>query len=161
MAVTPDTLLVANGFGNCLPERYADILDRVVGIDMQIPFSTDVEVNQAMTRDLIEHMVEKGNTGIQFLLAGTVKIKRDPNLGLAGVSYHFCFALDRHIEGASGHKAGLQRGQKRRVFLRRANGDAQAILQKRVHFTDIFYQHLLLLQALEHLGTRQAGAVNA
>ena len=110
MAVTPYTLLVADGFGNCLPERYPDILDRVVGIDMKIPFCTDVEVNQTMTRDLIEHMVEKGNTGIQFLLAGTVKIKRDPNLGLAGVSYHFCFALDRHVERASGHKAGLQRG---------------------------------------------------
>jgi hypothetical protein len=31
------------------------------------------------------------------LLAGAIKIERDPNFGLAGVSHHLCFTLDRHV----------------------------------------------------------------
>jgi len=161
MTVTPDTLLVANRLGHCLAKRDTHIFYCVVGIDMQITLGADVKINQTMTRDLIQHVVEKRNAGVQFLLAGTVKIERDPDLGLAGVSYHFCFALNRHVGRSSGHKAGVQRGHEHGVFLRCTHSNAQTVLQKRVHFTDIFHQHPVLQETLKHVGTRQARTLNA
>jgi len=79
-------------------------------IDVQVTLSADIEINQPVAGDLVEHVVEKRNTGIQFLLAGTVEVQRHPYLGFAGVPYYFGFTLSRHVGSGSVHQAGLQRG---------------------------------------------------
>jgi hypothetical protein len=46
----------------------------VVSIDMQITFGDDVDIDQAVTCNLVEHMFEEGYAGIQFALTGTIEV---------------------------------------------------------------------------------------
>ena len=70
----------------------------MVGIDMQITLGFDVEINEAMTCDLVQHVVKERYAGFELLLTGTVEIDRDPDLGLAGVANDFCCAWHGHDE---------------------------------------------------------------
>ena len=57
MAVTHDSLLVAKRLPECLPQGDADVLDRVVIVDVQVAGGLDVEIEGAVTRDLFEHVL--------------------------------------------------------------------------------------------------------
>jgi hypothetical protein len=46
-----------------LAERDADVLDGVVGVDVQVALRLDVEVEHAVARHLVEHVLEKRHAG--------------------------------------------------------------------------------------------------
>jgi hypothetical protein len=48
MAIATDALLVPQGLGKCLAKGDADILDCVVGIDVQISLGLYLQIDQAM-----------------------------------------------------------------------------------------------------------------
>jgi hypothetical protein len=50
---------VADRPGNGLAESDADVLDRVVRIDMQVALRLDVEVEHAVASHLVEHVLEE------------------------------------------------------------------------------------------------------
>jgi len=89
MPVAGQPFLVAPGLGQCLTEGDADVFDRVMGVDMQIALCLDIEIDQAMAGDLVEHVVEKRNPGGKFALAGTVEIETHGNLRLQRVACDF------------------------------------------------------------------------
>jgi hypothetical protein len=74
MAVAADALLVAHRLGHRLAQRDAHVFDRVVAVDVQVAFGLDVQVDQAVAGDLVQHVVEKGDAGGQLGLAGAVKV---------------------------------------------------------------------------------------
>ena len=94
MAVTPDALLVAERLGERLAERNADVLDRVVGVDVQVALGRDIEIEHTVARDLVEHVVEKGHAGIERAAAAAVKIELDVDLRFLGVAFDFSCAHD-------------------------------------------------------------------
>ena len=49
----------------------------------------DVEIEQAMPRDLVEHVVQKRHAGGQLLLTGAVQIDLHTDLRFAGVANDF------------------------------------------------------------------------
>ena len=63
MTVPAHTALVPDCAGDRLPERDADILHRVVGINVQIAGGLDLEIDQAMAGDLVEHVIEETDPG--------------------------------------------------------------------------------------------------
>ena len=63
VAVAADALLVADRLGDRLAERDADVFDRVVAVDVQVALGVDVEVDQAVAGDLVEHVVEEADAG--------------------------------------------------------------------------------------------------
>src|SRR5438105_15216052 len=75
MAVTPYAFLVAHRLGYRLSERDADIFHRVMRIDVQVAPGLDFQVDQAMPRNLVQHMVEEGYAGIQLLPAAAVEVE--------------------------------------------------------------------------------------
>ncbi len=154
VAIAAYAFLVADGFGKRLTQRDADILDRVMRIDMQVALGADVEIDQPVARNLVQHMIEKGNTGIQLLLASAVEVDRYPDLGLAGIADDFCCAC--HGLRGSGIQAGFERCQELLILGRGAHGDPQAVFQQSMHSTDIFHEHLLCQKAFKDLRTRQA-----
>src|SRR5574343_1497962 len=89
VTVAGQPLFIAPGLGQRLPESDADILDSVVGIDMQITLGVDIKVDQAMTGDLVEHVVEEGHAGGKFALAGTIEVETHGDLRLEGVTGYF------------------------------------------------------------------------
>ena len=40
-------------------ERDTHVLDGVMGVDLEVAVGRDVEVHQAVARDLVEHVIEK------------------------------------------------------------------------------------------------------
>src|SRR5712692_7725760 len=76
MTVTPYAFLVADRAGDRLAERDPDVLDRMVGVDLQIAFRLDIEIEHRVARDLIEHMIEKRHAGREGRLAAAVEVDR-------------------------------------------------------------------------------------
>ena len=81
-----NALLVASRLGERLTEGDADVLDRVVRVDVQIALGVDIEVDEAVARDLVEHVFQKWNPGLEAGHAGAVQIHADRDLGFFGIS---------------------------------------------------------------------------
>jgi hypothetical protein len=60
---------------------------------MQVASGLDVQVDEAMTRDLVQHVVEETDAGGQLGLAGAVQIDAHEDLGFFGVAANFSGAL--------------------------------------------------------------------
>lgn len=98
MAVAADAFLVADRLVHGLAQRDADIFHRVVGVDVQVAGGVDVEVDQAVPGDLIEHVIEERHAGLEAGLAGAVQIQADADLGFGGAA--------GYGGGAVGHRSG-------------------------------------------------------
>lgn len=96
MAVAADALPVADRFRDGLAERDADVLDRMVIVDVRVPMRFDVEIDETMARDLVEHMVEKRDARRKLLPAGAVEVDLHTDLRFAGVANDL-----RHAHGVS------------------------------------------------------------
>src|SRR5690554_2048007 len=53
---------------------------------MDVAIAVNVEIDQAMTGDLVEHVVEERHAGIDALAAGAVEINGRANAGFLGVT---------------------------------------------------------------------------
>jgi hypothetical protein len=78
--------LVADRFGHRLAEGDANVLDGVVSIDVQVALGLDLEVEHAVARDLVEHVLEERQAGRKLRRALAVQVHTDPDLGLFGVA---------------------------------------------------------------------------
>jgi hypothetical protein len=58
----------------------------VMRIDMQITGRVQFNIDHAVPRDLIDHVIEKWNAGIEFGDAFSIKINDDADLGFFGVA---------------------------------------------------------------------------
>src|SRR5512135_1932659 len=94
MAVTAQAFLVRDCLIERLPQRNTDVFNSVVSVDMQIALGVDVQINQAVARDLVQHVLKERQSGIQLDLAGTVEIQLNRNLGLKGIACNFCATHD-------------------------------------------------------------------
>ncbi len=82
VGIADDAALVAERFGERLAERNADVLDRVVLIDLEVALGADRQVDERMARDLVEHMVEKADARRDVGDPRAVEEQGDGNLGL-------------------------------------------------------------------------------
>ncbi len=96
VAVADDALLVADGLGEGLAEGDTDVLDGVVVVDMQITLALDVQVDQPMAGDLVEHVLEEGHADVEARLASAIQVDRDLDLGLQGVAFDGCLTFGHH-----------------------------------------------------------------
>ncbi len=92
--IAPDTLLVAQRLLQRLAQRDADILGRVVEVDMQVALRFQLDVDQAMARKLLEHVIQETNAGCDPVSARAVEVHGGLDRGFFGV------ALDG---GGTGH----------------------------------------------------------
>ena len=86
VTIPAQPLLVADCLVECLTERNPDVFHGMVGIDMQIAPGSDLEINQTVTRDLVEHVLKERQTGIELGDTAAVQIELDIDLGLKGQS---------------------------------------------------------------------------
>src|SRR5271157_2829358 len=87
VGVAAEAALVAERLGQRLAHRDADVLDRVVIVDVAVALGSDGEIDEGMTRQLIEHGVEEADAGRDVGNARSVEIEADLDgrlLGLAG-----------------------------------------------------------------------------
>ena len=93
MPVAANALFIADGLGDGLSQSDADVFGRVMGVDMQIALGLNVQINQAVPGDLIQHVFEKRNTGIETGSADAVEIDRGLDPGFQGVAADGCATL--------------------------------------------------------------------
>ncbi|MCY1455360.1 hypothetical protein D9M71_724910 [compost metagenome] len=91
VAVATDAFFVADGFGKRLAEGDTDVFHRVVVIDMQVALADNIQVDQPVTGDLVQHVLKKRYTDIESGLSGAIEVDRGFDLGFQSV------ALDRRL----------------------------------------------------------------
>jgi len=86
VAVAADAFLVADGLGKRLAEGDADVFDGVVVVDVQVAAGLDGHVDQAVTGNLVEHVLKEGNPDVEIGLASAIEIDGDLDLGFQRVA---------------------------------------------------------------------------
>ena len=97
-----DTAAIAKCLFEGAAEDDANILHGVVVIDMQVAGSLDLEIEEAVTGEALEHMVKKRDAGADFTAARSVETKRDRDRGFAGLALDFGEAGGRSRPVAGG-----------------------------------------------------------
>ncbi len=83
----PHARLVPQGVADRLAERYPDVLDRVVGVDLEVAAAADLEPEATMAAQLLQHVVEEGYARLRrgsCTAGATVEVDGDRNLSLPG-----------------------------------------------------------------------------
>src|SRR5690606_40331009 len=98
-------LLVADGLGERLAQGDADILDGVVVVDVHVALALDVQIDQPVAGDLVEHVLEEGHADGEVRLAGAIEIDRRLDAGFQGVAFDERLTFDhdqlrKRTEGA-------------------------------------------------------------
>ena len=89
VAIAAQPFLVAQCFGDSLPERDPHIFNCVMRIDMQITLRLNLQVDQPMAGDLVQHVVQKRHAGRQPGDTSTVQIDSDRDLRLKRIAIYF------------------------------------------------------------------------
>src|SRR4051812_17018459 len=71
-----DPAPIAQGFRDRFSERDAEVFDGMVLIDVEIALRVDGQIEAAVPREQLEHVVQKPDTGPDLVL--TAAIERDP-----------------------------------------------------------------------------------
>jgi hypothetical protein len=90
MAVATQAALVSQRARQSLAQCDANVLNGVVRIDVQVATRNDVEVDQAVPRDLLEHVVEEGHAGGEIPMPAAIEIEPDIDPGFERVPGDFC-----------------------------------------------------------------------
>ena len=80
----------------------ADVFDRVVAVDVQIARAFDVHVDQAVARDLVQHVVEKPIPEFRLALPVPSRLTRTATRSLGRVALHLGNARQVHHQGDGG-----------------------------------------------------------
>ena len=70
-----------------LAEHDAGVLGGVVVVDVQVALGAQRDVDQAVARELLQHVVEKADAGRDVVLAGAVELDGGGDPGLLGVAF--------------------------------------------------------------------------
>jgi hypothetical protein len=85
----------------CVLDRFtegdAEVLGRVVAVDFHVSLRFDLHVERAVPRELIDHVRQKRQRGIDRAQSGAVEIDLDPDIGLARL------ALDHRAAQSPAH----------------------------------------------------------
>ena len=107
VAEADDALLVAERLLQRLAERDPDVLDRVVGVDVQVALAAHVEVEAGVRGERGQHVVEEADAGARSRERPcAVEVQRQADVGLARL------ALDR---GSSERRGARSSGSRLRA----------------------------------------------
>jgi len=81
-----DAFLRSERFIDHLAKRNADVLHRVVLIDIQIAFGRELKIEAAVMSEEFEHVIEEANSARYLIFPAPVDIQRDLNLSLFRVA---------------------------------------------------------------------------
>ena len=84
MPVARNARKITQRFFERLADNDAGIFDRMVAIYMQIAIGLNVEIDEAMPAERVEHVIEKAYAGRNVRFTRSVKIQRNLDAGLLG-----------------------------------------------------------------------------
>src|SRR5690606_14994048 len=107
--VPPDPGLVGEGLAKRLADGDPRVLSRMMHVDMEVTLRPDIQVDQRMARQLLEHVVEKADPGLHLVSAGAVEIYGNRYFGFARLAFNgsrshdFRSVTPRSISGDAAH----------------------------------------------------------
>jgi len=93
MAIAADALFISNRLVYGLAKSNANILDRMVRINVQIARGLNFQINHPMAGNLIQHMLKKSHARVETPEAASVQIQPDLDLSLQGIALYFGYAI--------------------------------------------------------------------
>jgi len=75
---------ITEGLGKGLTHSDPDVFIGVVIIDVGITHRIDLQIDQPMAADLVEHVVKKRHAGADLTLADTIQIEAHLHVGFTG-----------------------------------------------------------------------------
>ena len=135
-----------------LPERDADVLDRVVRVDVQVALRAHGEVDHAVARDLVEHVVEERHAASRGRRARCRRGRRSTVICVSRVlRVDACAARagrgDEDLACVHGRAPSARK--QRVVFVGRADSDPQAVRERRMRAVQILHQYAVAAQIVE------------
>ena len=92
VGVAGQSPLVAKRFHERLPERDPCVLDRMMIVDVAVSLGPNRDIDKGMTRQLVEHMIEKADARGDVGKPRSIEIKADLNARLVGLAYDCALA---------------------------------------------------------------------
>lgn len=93
VAVASDARLVAQGLAEAFADDDAGIFHGVVEIDVDITIDLDLQINQRVSGEKSEHVVEEGDSGVDPGVSLSVQVQAEFDFGLSGISFLGCSAF--------------------------------------------------------------------
>jgi hypothetical protein len=73
-----------------LPQDKANILDRMVLVNLEIAARRNLKIESAMTGEQLEHVIEKVDAGGNLVASAPVQVQADVDVGLGGFAVDAC-----------------------------------------------------------------------
>ena len=127
-AVAGQAALVAQGLGKGGAQGQRRILHGVVLVDVQVAGDANAQIDAAVPAELLQHVVEKPQAGVDVGLPGPVQVEANGNLGFVGGALDDGHAGRVAQEAVDGVPIGGGEGGARVGGLRQQNGLATQIL---------------------------------
>ena len=83
-----DTRLVTDALRQCLTERDAAVLDRMVTVHLEVALAGEREAEAGMHGEAVQHMVEKADAGVDPAFAALER-QLERNVGFLGFPFDF------------------------------------------------------------------------
>ena len=83
-----DSRLVTDTFCQCLTERNAAVLDRVMTIHLEVALAGQFQTEAGMHGEAVQHMVKKADAGVDPAVAALER-QLERNVGFLGLSFDF------------------------------------------------------------------------
>ena len=107
VTITANAFFVTHGLFKGLAKSDTDILHCVMVINVQVTLRNDIQIHQAVTSNLIHHVLQEGHASVEAGFAGTVEIDLNGDLGFKGISFYPSLAfghgdsvtIERHSAG--------------------------------------------------------------
>jgi len=93
VAVASDSRLVAYGFAEAFADDDAGIFHGVMEIDADITIDLDFQINQRVSGEKSEHVVEEGDSGVDPGVSFSVQVQAESDFSLSGISFLGCAAF--------------------------------------------------------------------
>ena len=87
-AVATDATLVAQRLLERVAQHDADVLGGVVGVDVQVALGAHRDVDQAVARELLQHVVKETDAGLDIVFAGAIEVDGGGDARLLGGAAH-------------------------------------------------------------------------
>src|SRR5689334_9493688 len=88
VAEATDAALVAERLAQRLPQHDRGVLDRVVGVELDVARGVHRQVEGAVLAERVQHVVEERDAGGDVGLPGAVEVDLDDDLRLLGDPFH-------------------------------------------------------------------------
>jgi hypothetical protein len=99
MAKALDATAIAEGLGQGLADGDAHVLVAVVVIDVGVAAGTDLQVEEPVAGELVQHVIQEGHAGGHLAAATAIEVEGHPHIGFTSDAVDIADAIRNAHDG--------------------------------------------------------------